>query len=179
MMSSCAQIIWSQKKSGQELYKFMIICKFENGGKGKLRHVTVKALTVNGNGEVLLVRRAPNLLRGGKYDIPGGFLDRDENTEECALRELLEETGIKGKIQFLLRVNDNPKRSKEDRQNVDIIYVTQSISGKLETDKESAEVRWFSENNLPLEKDFAFDHRDSILKYFQHLKQPLKLPIIG
>ena len=82
----------------------MIICEFENGGKGKLRHVSAKALTVNSRGEVLLIKRAPNLLRGGKYDMPGGFLDRDENTKGCVLRELFEETGIRGKVQFLLRI---------------------------------------------------------------------------
>ncbi|MEK7502744.1 MAG: NUDIX hydrolase [Patescibacteria group bacterium] len=157
----------------------MIICEFENGGKGKLRHVTVKALTVNDKGEVLLVKRAQNLVRGGKYDIPGGFLDRDENSREGALRELFEETGIKGKIQFLLRINDSPKRPKEDRQNLDIVFVVKPIGGKLKTDRESTEAGWFSKDNLPSEESFAFDHRDSILKYFQHLKQPLKLPIVG
>lgn len=157
----------------------MIVCEFENGGKGKLRHVTVKALTVNDKGEVLLIKRAQNLLRGGKYDIPGGFLDRDENSREGALRELFEETGIRGEIQFLFRINDNPKRPKEDRQNVDIIYVVKSVKGKLRIDHESTEAGWFPEENLPPEEDFAFDHRDSILRYFKHLKQPEGVPIVG
>lgn len=157
----------------------MITCQFENGGKGQLRHVTVKALTVNDKNEVLLVKRAKDLLRGDKYDIPGGFLDRDEDTRSCALRELFEEAGIEGEIKFLLRVNDNPKRPKEDRQNVDVIYIVRAVRGKLQTDHESTEAAWFSEENLPPEEEFAFDHRDSILKYFQYLKQPFELPIIG
>ncbi|MCL4418778.1 NUDIX domain-containing protein [Patescibacteria group bacterium] len=157
----------------------MILCRFENGGKGKLRHVTVKALTVNDKGEVLLIKRAQNLLRGGKYDIPGGFLDRDENSREGALRELFEETGIRGKIQFLFRINDNPERPNEDRQNLDIIYVVKSVKGRLKIDSESTRAGWFSRKNLPPEEEFAFDHRDSILRYFKYLKQPEKLPIVG
>ena len=157
----------------------MVVCEFENGGKGKLRHVTVKALTVNDKGEVLLVRRASHLSRGGKYDMPGGFMDRGEDTRQCAIRELLEETGIKGKIEFLFRVNDNPKRPKEDRQNVDFIYIVKPTMGELKVDHESTEAGWFSETNLPPEEDFAFDHRDSILKYFKYLKEPFELPIIG
>lgn len=157
----------------------MIICEFEDGGKGNLRHVTVKALTINDNQQILLTKRAPHLLRGGKYDIPGGFMDRDEDTEECALRELLEETGVIGEIQFLFRINDDPKRPKEDRQNVDFIYIVRAVGGELKVDHESTEAAWFSESELPLEEEFAFDHRDSILKYFQYLKEPFELPIIG
>ncbi|OGH16552.1 MAG: hypothetical protein A3C30_05180 [Candidatus Levybacteria bacterium RIFCSPHIGHO2_02_FULL_40_18] len=157
----------------------MIECEFENGNKANLRHVTVKALTINDRHEVLLTKRAPHLLRGGKYDIPGGFMDRDEDTRECALRELFEETGIKGEVEFLLRINDNPERPKEDRQNVDFIYVVKAVEGELRLDHEGIEVGWFSEKDLPSEDKFAFDHRDSILKYFQYLKAPFELPIIG
>ncbi|OGH17786.1 MAG: hypothetical protein A2868_01165 [Candidatus Levybacteria bacterium RIFCSPHIGHO2_01_FULL_40_15b] len=157
----------------------MINCEFENGKKASLRHVTVKALTINNKREVLLTKRATHLLRGGKYDIPGGFMDRGEDTRECALRELFEETGIKGEIEFLLRINDSPERPKEDRQNVDFIYVVKAIGGEFKTDHETAELAWFPEKNLPSEDEFAFDHRDSILKYFQYLKEPFELPIIG
>ncbi len=157
----------------------MISCEFENGNKASLRHATVKALTVNGKNQVLLEKRAQHLTRGGKYDLPGGFMDRDETSEECALRELFEETGIRGEIQFLFRINDNPNRPQEDRQNVDFIYIVKEISGELKTDHESTDVGWYSEEDIPSEDDFAFDHRDSILKYFQYLKEPFKLPIIG
>lgn len=157
----------------------MIICEFEDGGNGKLRHVTVKALTVNDKNQILLEKRGPKLSRPGKYDIPGGFMNRDENTKQTALRELFEETGIKGEIEFLLRVNDNPDRPKEDRQSVDIIYVVRAMGGNIKVDHESMEAGWFSEENIPPEEDFAFDHHDSILKYFQYLKEPFELPIIG
>ena len=157
----------------------MINCKFENGNKANLRHVTVKALTINDRNEVLLVRRSPKIIGGGKYDIPGGFLEHGEDTKEGGLRELFEEAGIRGEIQFLLRINDNPKRPKEDRQNVDFIYIVKSTTGELKVDHESTGAGWFSEANLPPEEDFAFDHKDSILKYFKYLKEPFKLPIIG
>lgn len=157
----------------------MIECKFENGNKAFLRHVTVKALIVNDKNEVLLEKRSSKVIGGGKYDIPGGFLEHGEDTKEGALRELFEETGIRGKIQFLFRINDNPKRPKEDRQNVDFIYIVKPITDELKVDHESTEAGWFSEANLPPEEEFAFDHRDSILKYFKYLKEPFELPIIG
>lgn len=157
----------------------MITCAFENGNKANLRHVTVKALTVNDKNEVLLAKRSQHVIGSGKYDLPGGFLDHGENTEEGALRELFEETGVRGKVKFLLRINDNPKRRKEDRQNVDFIYIVKAIPGDFKVDKETSEVGWFSEDDIPDEEKFAFDHRDSILLYFKYLKEPFELPIIG
>ena len=70
----------------------MIKCTLENKHETSFRHITVGSIVVNEKQEVLLIKRAINLLRGGKYSIPGGFLDRDENLEEGALRELKEET---------------------------------------------------------------------------------------
>jgi 8-oxo-dGTP diphosphatase len=155
----------------------MIECIFEDGGKGKLRHVTVGVIAVNKNNQVLLVRRAEHLIGGGKYSIPGGFLDRDENTKKASLRELEEETGLKGKIVSLFYINDNPRRPKEDRQNVDFIYLAEIESGNEKLNKEVSEIKWFEEDNLPQDEEFAFDHREIIKFFFEHQKSPLHLPL--
>lgn len=157
----------------------MIECFFENKKNASLRHVTVGVIVVNNKNKVLLVKRAPGIWNGNKYTIPGGFLDRDESTQEGALRELLEETGIKGKIKFIFRINDSPKRPKEDRQNVDFLYIVEPLSEKVVLSKETQEVKWFELDNLPKEEEFAFDHRDSIVRYFEYLRQPYALPIIS
>lgn len=157
----------------------MINCEFENGNKANLRHVTVVAIVVNKDGKILVTKRALHLLRGGKYTIPGGFLDRDESTSEGIKREIKEETGLSIKNLMLFRINDNPKRPKEDRQNVDFIFTAETDEAKIKENEEVSELRWIDEQTLPPDDEFAFDHRDSILKYFQYLKEPHKLPIIG
>jgi 8-oxo-dGTP diphosphatase len=157
----------------------MIKCILENGRETSFRHVTVGSIVINEKQEVLLVKRAPNLLRGGSYTIPGGFLDRDENAREGALRELKEETGYTGKIEFIFQINDSPKRPKEDRQNVDFVFIASIIGGEITLNSEVTDIRWFAKDNLPKEEDFAFDHRAIILHYFEYLKQPFGLPIIG
>ncbi|KXX68130.1 NUDIX hydrolase [Flammeovirga sp. SJP92] len=48
-------------------------------------------------GEELLVMK-----RNGVYDIPKGHLDEGETIEECAVREVEEETGVKAEIEILL-----------------------------------------------------------------------------
>lgn len=159
----------------------MIQCTFENGNKALrgLRHVTVGAIAVNDKKEVLLVKRAPNMHNGGKFTIPGEFLDRDEDTVHGTLRELKEETGYDGEIVSLFPINDNPKRPKEDRQNVDFIYIVNVVRGVSTLNQEVSNILWFKKDNLPKEQEFAFDHRDSILKYFQYLEKKFLLPIIG
>ena len=67
----------------------MITCIFEDGGRAGLRHVALHAL-VEREGALLMVKRAPHLGEGGKWGLPGGFLDRDETLAQGVLRELLE-----------------------------------------------------------------------------------------
>jgi len=91
----------------------MIKCRFENGNKASLRHVTVGVILLNeSHKKILLVKRAAFLTNPGKYAVPGGFLDRDETSKEGALREVKEETGYEARIINLFRVNDDPNRPK-------------------------------------------------------------------
>lgn len=159
----------------------MISCTFEGGNKALrgLRHVTVGAIAVNEKKQILLVKRAANMHNGGKFTVPGGFLDRGENTQQATLRELSEETGYKGEIVALFCINDNPNRPKEDRQNVDFLYVVRIIGGEKRDNSEVAEILWFDKDTLPEEGTFAFDHRETILKYFAYGEESFPLPIIG
>lgn len=157
----------------------MITCQFEDGGKGSLRHVTVDAIVLNARkDEIFLIKRAPHLSNPNKYALPGGFLDRDETTVQAILREVLEETGYQGKIITLFRVNDNPNRAKENRQNVDFVYLVEAREKTGESDKEVSESGWHKLDKLPSPDDFAFDHYENIELYLKHLKDPLNLPLI-
>lgn len=49
-------------------------------------------LVRNGKDELLLI------FRRGKWDLPKGKLDKGETLEQCALREVEEETGLKGVV---------------------------------------------------------------------------------
>ena len=119
----------------------MIACTFENGSRASLRHVAVHAI-VEKNDSLLLVKRAPHLSEGGKWGLPGGFLDRDETLAEGILRELREETGWEGRVLSLLRINSRPDRPHEDRQNVAIDFVIEPLEKRGEPDAESTDVQW-------------------------------------
>lgn len=157
----------------------MIICKLENGNEAKLRHTTTGSIVKNNKGEILLVRRSPGLINENKLTLPGGFLDRDEDSQQGSIREIREETGLIAKILFLFHIIDTPDRPKEDRQNVEFRYVTEVIGGKEATSNETSELVWITEKTLPSEEEFAFDHRRTLIRYFEYLKRPFPLPIFN
>lgn len=146
----------------------MIKCTFENSNEASLRHVTVGVILLNdAEDQILLVKRALGYLEGGKYCLPGGFLDRDETTQQAAIRESLEETGYRISIIKLFRIKDNPDRSGEDRQNVDFIYIGKAIRKVSNFDKEITNIDWFKFDKLPSPDEVAFDHYDDIKLYLK------------
>ena len=155
----------------------MIVCMFENGKKAFLRHAVVDVLVVKGD-KILLVKRAPPLLNAGKYGVVGGYVEKDETLIAAATREVMEETGYKIKINFLLRIKDNPNRPKEDKQNIAFVFVATAGKKIQEGDNESTENKWFDFDNLPKPKDFAFDHYEDIKLYLKYKKSPFPVPKI-
>jgi 8-oxo-dGTP diphosphatase len=66
-------------------------------------HKVAAAAVVARDGRLLLVRR--NLMPGqGKWTIPGGFVDFDEDPRRAVVREVLEETGYRTTVVSLLDV---------------------------------------------------------------------------
>jgi 8-oxo-dGTP diphosphatase len=139
----------------------MITCTFEHGGRAGLRHAVVHAV-VERDGALLLVRRAAHLSEGGKWALPGGFLDRNETLAEGVLRELHEETGWTGRVVALLRINSRPDRPHEDRQNVAFDLVVEPGVKTGEPDAESSAVAWIPIEQLPPLDTLAFDHGDTV-----------------
>jgi ADP-ribose pyrophosphatase YjhB (NUDIX family) len=66
-------------------------------------HKVAAAAVVARDGKVLLVRRTMTPGQG-KWTIPGGFVEFDEDPREAVVREVLEETGYQVKVVGLLDV---------------------------------------------------------------------------
>jgi ADP-ribose pyrophosphatase YjhB (NUDIX family) len=155
----------------------MITCILETGTRATLRHVVVHAL-VERDGALLLVKRAEHLSEGGKWGLPGGFLDRDERLVDAVLRELREETGWTGEVQRLLRVNSRPDRPREDRQNVAFEFVIRPLGRVGEPDAESTAVEWVPLDRLPPLDSLAFDHGETVRLYLASRGNPEHAPIV-
>jgi len=156
----------------------MIKCFFENGNEAKpgIRHVTVDGLVIKDN-KILLVKRALSLTNGGKYALPGGFLDRDETVEQGIIREIKEETGYQSNKVTLFKINTDPNRIGEDRQNVDFVFIVEAGEKISNSDFEVEKIQWFSLNKLPSKDKVAFDHYETLELYLKYLKEKFSLPL--
>ncbi len=155
----------------------MITCKFEDGNKAFLRHVTVDTLVLQ-DGQILLGKRATKLLEGDKWGLVGGFVDRDETLKEAVAREVMEETGYKVTDITLLTVRDNPDRRHEDRQNISFVFVCRALEKTGESDWEVKEQKWFPLDKVPPESEIAFDHYENIRLYKNCLEKKIPLPVL-
>ncbi len=156
----------------------MIKCEFEDGAKtGKLRHVVVHCLCVK-DSKILLVKRSEKLLEGGKWGFPEGFLDQGEDINECAVRELMEETGYVGAVDKLFRVNSSPNRKNDNGRNNVAFEILMNLGEKKgESDWEQTAVEWVDIEKLE-EDRMAFDHYKTIEDLKKYLKESGNLPII-
>ncbi|MCG6860446.1 MAG: NUDIX hydrolase [Chromatiaceae bacterium] len=109
--------------------------------------------------QLLLIRRKGEPFKGD-WALPGGFLDIDEDLEDCALRELEEETGVSGVYLEQLRTYGKPGRDPRERV-ISVAYFALTPSERLtvKAASDAAEAAWFPVAALP---PLAFDHEEII-----------------
>ena len=115
--------------------------------------------------KVLLIERGDEPFKGC-LAFPGGFMDMDETTEQCAIRELEEETGLKVckvyQIGAYSKVDRDPRGRTITVAYIAIVDEPLAVSGQ----DDAAKAEWFSLSALP---QLAFDHydimQDAIRKY--------------
>jgi 8-oxo-dGTP diphosphatase len=120
----------------------------------------VSAMVFNDNGELLLGRRSDN----GKWSIIGGIVDPDEEPADAVVREVLEETGVRVKVDRVSGVYTSRRLTYPNgdlAQYVTIAFRCSVISGTpCANDDESLEVAWFAVDRLP--KDIHPDYHPRI-----------------
>jgi len=122
---------------------------------------TVSVLVVDGE-RLLLCLREERMFRGGKWCIPGGYMEFDEDFLTAGRREVREETGLDVKIRSILSVASN--FYVPDMASLNIILLAEPRGGILEARDETQEVRWHALGaQLP---DMAFPHHQHIIRRF-------------
>jgi 8-oxo-dGTP diphosphatase len=106
--------------------------------------------------QVLLIQRGFEPFKGC-WAIPGGFMDMDETTEQCAIRELEEETGLK--ISDVRQIGAFSKVDRDPRGRTITVAYLAIVDAPLEVKglDDAAKAQWFPLSALP---PLAFDHAD-------------------
>jgi ADP-ribose pyrophosphatase YjhB (NUDIX family) len=155
----------------------LITCKFEDGNPAALRHVTADVVGLRGE-RVLMVKRAPQLLEGGKWALPGGYMERDELLADNARREFFEETGYECTNLRLLDIDSRPERPANERQNVTAVFWVDVGNQVGEPDHESSELGWFSFAEIAQMDNIAFGHDQYVAAVGRFLDEPFALPLL-
>ncbi|WP_136360722.1 NUDIX hydrolase [Desulfatibacillum aliphaticivorans] len=117
-------------------------------------------VVVDSRGRLLLVKRnvEPKI---GMWCLPGGFMEIGEQPEECALRELAEETALKGRIEGLLGLTSS---SNSDYGTVLLMgYLVREYSGEPAPGDDAQEVAFFPPDDLP---EIAFDSHKRFVRIY-------------
>lgn len=119
--------------------------------------------------KVLLIERGDEPFKGC-WAFPGGFLNMDETAEQCAIRELKEETGLA--INTIHQVGAYSKVDRDPRGRTITIAYLAIIDSPLPVvgQDDAAKAQWFSLSDLPR---LAFDHADIMQdakNLYYHLK---------
>ena len=113
-------------------------------------------ITKEAEPKVLLIQRGFDPYKGC-WAFPGGFMNIDETTEECAIRELEEETGLKisglHQIGAYSKVNRDPRGRTITVAYLAIIDAPVKVTGQ----DDAAKAEWWPLSSLP---ELAFDHGD-------------------
>jgi ADP-ribose pyrophosphatase YjhB (NUDIX family) len=101
------------------------------------------SVVLDGRGRIALVHRKDNDL----WALPGGGMELGESIEDCAVREVKEETGLDVEITGLVGVYTNPHHvmkydDGEVRQQFSLCYTTRLLGGELSFDSESTDIAW-------------------------------------
>lgn len=118
----------------------------------------------NENDDVLMI------FRRGKWDLPKGKCDEDENIENCAIREVSEETGLQ-KLELLDKIGDTYHIYQQDKKSwlkKTAWYRMKGTMSELlipQAEENILEARWVKHSELP----------NITLKTYEAIKEVLRL----
>ena len=107
-------------------------------------------VVVDDAGAILMIRRTAN----GNWALPGGAIDLGESVAQAAVRETLEETGIRCEITGVVGIYSDPRHvifstsNGEVRQEFSIVLTARATGGEPTRSEESSEVRWVPRKDL-------------------------------
>ena len=125
-------------------------------------------MTTEATPQVLLIERGFDPFKGC-WAFPGGFMNMDETAEQCAIRELEEETGLK--VSSIHQIGAYSKVDRDPRgRTITVAYLaTIDAPAEVHGQDDAARAEWFPIDALP---PLAFDHDDIMkdaLSLFTHL----------
>lgn len=115
---------------------------------------------------MLLLGKRKGSAGEGEWGLPSGHLEHGERLDECALRELTEETGMTAASARFVSVVNDPKQPS-DKNYVNFAFLLEGVTGEAEVKEPEHcfEWQWFPLNQLPT--SVFYGHRDVIRLFIE------------
>lgn len=128
-------------------------------------------ITKEAEPKVLLIQRGNEPYKGC-WAFLGGFMEMDETTEQCAIRELKEETGLD--VRYINQVGAYSKIDRDPRGRTITVAYLAIVEAPIEVigHDDAAKAEWFTINSLP---PLAFDHSEIMEDAISLSKQQVSL----
>ena len=125
--------------------------------------------------KILLIQRGNDPYKGC-WAFPGGFMNMDETAEQCAVRELEEETGLK--INEVQQIGTFSKVDRDPRGRTITVAFLILVDKPLEVSghDDAAKAQWFSIDELP---PLAFDHEQILKKTCRMIMMSKSLKLLS
>lgn len=127
--------------------------------------VTVDAILISNQNTVLLIERGGEPFKG-KWALPGGFIDMDEELDEACRRELEEETGLKVGTLKQFKAFGDVFRDPRHRTISVLFYAFLNDEPIPMAGDDAAKAQWFPINQLP---ELAFDHEQILMEFKEEI----------
>lgn len=135
--------------------------------------ITADNVVIGWNGEdlnLLLVKRKNEPCKD-QWAFPGGFMDIDETIEQCAERELKEETTFQVQSMEQLMVCSAVDRDPRERV-LTVAFLSFVKMKEVEAQDDAAEAKWVKLKDI---SHLAFDHDDILRKALERLREKVFL----
>ena len=118
--------------------------------------IDVVAAIIRNDGQILITKRRDNVHLANLWEFPGGKVEAGESLEGALQREILEEIGIKIRVdsEFLIIDHDYPTKS------VRLHFFNCSVLEGVPSPLDVADLRWVKPENLD---DYEFPLADGEL----------------
>jgi len=100
------------------------------------------------------------------WEIPGGHKEDNETSEECAVREMREETGLVVRVVKYIDKIINKKEKQTTR-----VYLCRLKTNRIELGAEVSDIKFYNLNDLP--ENMVPVHRDVLVKHKEMLSQQI------
>ena len=136
-----------------------------------IKIIAAGGIVENENKEILLI------FRRGKWDLPKGKLDEGETIEECAVREVEEETGLRSIQQGeLIEVTLHNYLEKGTEIEKETYWYAMKVEGEqklvAQTEEDIEDIKWVKESELPVYLANTYNNIiDIIEKYYDKSNQ--------